>query len=61
MGFMADFGQGFLSPETLEGAVEYFNAANLKGGVISIIIGAVIYFVLIRKWISAYRLPYIRR
>ncbi len=50
MGFMADFGQGFLSPETLEGAVEYFNAANLKGGVISIIIGAVIYFVLIRKW-----------
>ncbi len=50
MDFIADFGQGFLNPGTVEGSVAYFSGANLKGGIISIMIGAALYFILVRKW-----------
>ncbi len=50
MDFIAGFGQDFMNPELFAESVEYFSAANLKGGMISIATGAVIYFVLIRKW-----------
>lgn len=50
MDFIADFGEGFMSPEKFTGSVSYFSAANLKGGLISIVIGLFLYFVPVRKW-----------
>lgn len=50
MDFIADFGEGFMSPEKFTGSVSYFSAANLKGGLISIAIGLFLYFVPVRKW-----------
>ncbi len=45
----ADLAQGFLHGETPAHAVHYFSFANLKGAVISITIGALVYFGVIRK------------
>lgn len=50
MGFIADFGEGFMSLEKSGEAVRYFSIENLKGGLVSIVIGVVIYLLLIRKW-----------
>lgn len=45
---LADMGQSFFLAEGLEHSVHYFSLANLKGSVISLIIGAVLYIVVIR-------------
>lgn len=50
MDFIADFGEGFMSPAAFEGTVSYFSLGNLEGGLISIGIGAALYFLLVRKW-----------
>lgn len=50
MNDIADLGEDFMHPEMYEVAIRYFSSANLKGGLISILIGVVIYLVLIRKW-----------
>ena len=47
---IADFGQAFLYGASPEHAVNYFSLTNLKGGLISICIGIVIYVVVIRGW-----------
>lgn len=46
---IADMGSSFLNAEHLEHQVHYFSLENLKGGLISIIIGVLIYFFIIRK------------
>lgn len=50
MNFIANLGEGFMHPEQLGTEVKYFSMVNLKGGAISIVIGALIYFVIIRLW-----------
>lgn len=50
MDFIADFGEGFMSPEAFGETVAYFSLSNLKGGLISIVIGIALYFLLVRKW-----------
>lgn len=45
---IADLGSSFLNAPQLEHAIHYFSFENLKGGLISIVIGLVIYFTLIR-------------
>ena len=45
-----DFAIEFMSAGELEEKVRYFSIANLKGGLISILIGVVIYLLVIRKW-----------
>lgn len=47
---LADMGQGFMFGESPHHAVHYFSWVNLKGGLYSIIIGALIYVVIIRGW-----------
>lgn len=50
MNYTAGLGESFMYPGELEEAVSYFSTANLKGGLISIITGLFIYFIIIRKW-----------
>ena len=45
---LADLGQGFMHGENPAHAVHYFTFINLKGAFISIIIGVIVYFVVIR-------------
>lgn len=45
---VAEMGQGFMHLEEVGEEVHYFSSANLSGAVISIIIGAVVYFGVIR-------------
>ena len=47
----ADLAQGFLHGETPVHGVHYFILANLKGAMISVTIGAVVYFGFIRKFL----------
>lgn len=47
---LADMGQGFMFGEAPAHAVHYFAWVNIKGGLYSIIIGALIYIVIIRGW-----------
>lgn len=47
---IADLGQGFMGLEHAGHAVHYFTWVNLKGSVISIAIGALIYFLIVRTW-----------
>lgn len=48
---LADLGQGFLSPVELEAhSVSYFSLTNLKGACISLLIGAAIYFIVVRNY-----------
>jgi hydrogenase-4 component B len=47
---LADMGQGFMYGESPAHAVNYFSWTNVKGGLYSIIIGALIYIVIIRGW-----------
>lgn len=45
---LADMGQSFMAGHSPHHAVHYFSFANLKGGIYSIVIGALIYFTVIR-------------
>lgn len=47
---IADLGQGFLNTEGIEHQVAYFSLTNLKGAVISLVIGALIYLLIVRFW-----------
>lgn len=47
----ADLAQGFLHGETPAHAVHYFSPANLKGALISLLIGGLVYFGIIRKFL----------
>jgi len=49
MNKIADLGSSFMNAPAPEHAVHYFNLENLKGGLISIVIGLLIYFIFIRK------------
>ncbi|MDO5408920.1 MAG: proton-conducting transporter membrane subunit [Lachnospiraceae bacterium] len=45
---LADLGQSFFRAEEMEHAVDYFSMVNLKGSLISLFIGLILYFVLVR-------------
>ncbi len=47
---LADMAQGFLGVHHAGHAVRYFTWVNLKGSVISLAIGAVLYFLAVRGW-----------
>ena len=47
---MADMAQGFLGVHHAGHTVHYFTWVNLKGSVISIAIGAVLYLTVVRRW-----------
>lgn len=51
MNRVADLAQGFLYGEAPAHAVHYFSLGNLKGAVISLAIGALVYFGFIRKFL----------
>lgn len=46
---LAEMGRGFMNAHAPEHAVHYFAWVNLKGAVISIVVGAAVYFLFIRK------------
>lgn len=46
---IADFGRNFMYVEELEHSISYFSLTNLKGSLISIVIGIIIYLVIVRK------------
>ena len=48
---LADMAQGFMGLEHNAHQVHYFTWTNLKGSVISIIIGAFLYFIVVRKFL----------
>ena len=50
MDVMADMAQGFLGVHHAPHAVHYFAWVNLKGSVISVAIGAVVYLTVVRRW-----------
>lgn len=50
MNAIADLGDDFMHPEEIGEAIKYFSMVNLKGGLVSILIGLFIYFVMIRGW-----------
>lgn len=50
MNGVASLGEEFMHPEQLAEAVRYFSLANLKGGLTSLLIGALVYLVIVRKW-----------
>lgn len=47
---IADMGQGIMNVETMDEGVEYFNVTNLKGGIVTILIGIIIYVGIVRIW-----------
>ncbi len=49
MNRIAKLGEDFMHPGIVE-AVRYFSITNLKGALVSVAVGAAIYFILIRKW-----------
>ena len=53
MDALADLAQGFLGVHHAGHAVHYFAWVNLKGSVISITIGAVLYLTVVRRWMMA--------
>ncbi|MGN0377563.1 MAG: complex I subunit 5 family protein [Suilimivivens sp.] len=50
MNTLADLGEGFMHGGKAE-QVAYFSIENLKGAFISIVIGALIYFIMVRLWL----------
>ncbi len=50
MNMLADMGQGFMQVKEA-GAIAYFSPGNLKGGFISVLIGIIIYFAVVRTWL----------
>ena len=53
MDALADLAQGFLGVHHTGHAVHYFTWVNLKGSVISVAIGAVLYLTVVRRWMLA--------
>ena len=53
MNGIAGMGQGFMHGEDPAEAVNYFSWANIKGGLASLAIGAIVYFLIIRKCLMA--------
>lgn len=51
MNRMADMGQGFLQLQGEVHPVSYFSLANIKGAVISLVIGALVYLLVVRTWL----------
>ncbi|MFI3284913.1 MAG: proton-conducting transporter membrane subunit, partial [Erysipelotrichaceae bacterium] len=51
---IADFTQSFMHGHSPEHVVEYFSFENLKGSIISILIGVSVYLVVIRGWLTKY-------
>lgn len=49
---LAEMGQGFMNVEETELAVSYFSMTNLKGAAISLGIGAAIYVIVVRLWMT---------
>ena len=47
---LADLGQGFMGVEAAGEKTAYFNLGNLEGGLISLVIGALVYIVACRLW-----------
>lgn len=47
---LADLGQGFFMGDALEHGVHYLSWGNLKGGLVSIAIGIILYVVVVRGW-----------
>ncbi len=47
----ADIGQGFLKVQGEVHSIAWFSPVNLKGAVISLAIGAVVYFAVVRLWL----------
>ena len=47
---LADMGQGFMHVQSTDESVTYFSLTNLKGAAISLVIGVLIYFVIVRLW-----------
>lgn len=50
MNRIADYSAGFFHSGHLEHAVHYLSAENLKGAIVSILIGAAVYFGAVRTW-----------
>ena len=48
---LADLAMGFLTTARMDGAVAYFAWENLKGAVISVLIGAIVYVFVVRLWL----------
>ena len=47
---LADMGQSFMHAEEAGESVAYFSLSNLKGASISLVIGILVYFVIVRLW-----------
>lgn len=47
---LADLGQGFMEVEAAGEKIAYFSLGNLEGGLISLVIGALVYIVACRIW-----------
>lgn len=52
---LADLGQGFMNGTSPEEAAAYFSPQNLKGALISLLIGAAVYFFFVRTFLMAKR------
>lgn len=50
MDFLANMGQGILNPTQEVSSAAYFSLENLKGAAISLVIGALLYFLIVRLW-----------
>ncbi len=50
MNMLADMGQGFMQVKEA-GEIAYFSPGNLKGGFISVLIGIIVYFAVVRTWL----------
>ena len=55
MGNIADMARSFMNSHNMEHAVHYFAWVNLKGAVISVVIGAAVYFGFIRVFLMSKR------
>ena len=47
---LADMGEGFMQVHGAEESIAYFSLENLKGAAISLTIGVLVYFVIVRLW-----------
>ena len=50
MDVLADMGQSFMHAEEVGESIAYFSLTNLKGAAISLVIGVIVYFVIVRLW-----------
>ena len=47
---LAEMGQGFMQVHETEENIAYFSLENLKGAAISLMIGVLVYFIIVRLW-----------